>query len=54
MQITDGYKDYDYTKEVERIIYINNNLYTLSKGIIKVTNMENMEEVETINLEIEE
>ena len=54
MQITDGYKDYDYTKQVERIIYINNNLYTLSKGIIKVTNMENMEEVETINLEIEE
>lgn len=50
MQITDGYKNYDYKKEVERIIYINNNLYTLSKSLIKVTNMENMEEIGNIEI----
>ena len=50
LQITDEYKDYDYTKEVERIIYINNNLYTLSKSLIKATNMENMEEIGNIEI----
>ena len=50
MQVEEGYKDYDYTKEVERIIYINNNLYTLSKSLIKATNMENMEEIGNIEI----
>jgi len=40
----DHYVDYDYLKEVERIIYIKDNLYTLSKGMIKATNMNTMEE----------
>lgn len=53
MQITDKYKDYDYTKEVERIIYIDNNLYTLSEGLIKATNMDNMEEKGSIEIKIE-
>ena len=53
IQITDGYKDYDYTKEVERIIYINNNLYTLSKSLIKSTNIDNMEEVGSIEIKTE-
>lgn len=53
MQITEGYNDYDYTKEVERIIYIDNNLYTLSEGLIKATNMDNMEEKGSIEIKIE-
>lgn len=53
MQITEGYNDYDDTKEVERIIYINNNLYTLSKSLIKATNMDNMEEIGSIEIKIE-
>lgn len=44
MQVQDGYRNYDYEKAVERIIYINDNLYTLSKSIIKSTNMNTMEE----------
>lgn len=53
MQITEGYNDYDYTKEVERIIYIDNNLYTLSEGLIKATNMDNMEEKGSVEIKIE-
>ena len=52
-QITEGYNDYDYTKEVERIIYIDNNLYTLSEGLIKATNIDNMEEKGSIEIKIE-
>ena len=43
-QIENGYIDYDYTKAVERIIYINDSLYTLSESLIKSTNMNTMEE----------
>lgn len=51
MQVKDGYKDYDYTKAVERILYINDSLYTLSNGLIKATNINTMQEEG--NLEIE-
>ncbi len=44
MQVQDGYRNYDYEKAVERIIYIKDNLYTLSKRMIKSTNMNTMEE----------
>ena len=40
----DGYKDLEYGKEVERIIYINDSLYTLSQELIKSTNINTMEE----------
>ena len=40
--------DYDYKKEVERIIYINDSLYTLSQGMIKSTNMNTMEEEDVL------
>lgn len=50
MQIEEGYADYDYTKEVERIIYINDNLYTLSKGLIKTTNINTMEEQSSLKI----
>lgn len=50
MQIEDGYRDYDYTKEVERIIYIKDSLYTLSEGLIKSTNMNTMKEESNIEI----
>lgn len=43
-QIENGYIDYDYTRAVERIIYINDSLYTLSESLIKATNMNTMKE----------
>ena len=54
MQIEDGYRDYDYTKAVERIIYIKNNLYTLSQGLIKSTNMDTMEEQSSLEIKTDE
>ena len=54
MKTENGYRDYDYTKAVERIIYINNNFYTLSKGLIKSTNMDTMEEIDDLEIEIED
>lgn len=50
MQITDEYNDYEYTKQVERIIYIKDSLYTLSESLIKATDINTMEE--TANIEI--
>lgn len=44
MQIQDGYRDYDYEKTVERIIYIKDSLYTLSEGLVKSTNINTMKE----------
>ena len=41
---------YDYTKVVERIIFIKDNLYTLSNGLIKQINIETMEEENKLEL----
>ncbi len=54
MQIQDGYRDYDYTKAVERIVYINDSLYTLSESLIKSTNINNMQEEGSVEIEVEE
>lgn len=54
MQIQDGYTDYDYTKEVERIIYIKDNLYTLSQGLIKSTNINTMQEQSSLEIKTDE
>lgn len=43
-EIENGYIDYDYTKAVDRIIYIKDSLYTLSESQIKSTNMNTMKE----------
>ena len=43
---------YDESKEVERIIYINNQLFTLSKGLIKSIDMETMEELSSVEIEV--
>ena len=48
--ISNGYQEYDYTKAIERIIYIGENLYTLSKGMIKATNMETMQELSVVEI----
>ena len=50
MEIEDGYRDYDYEKAVERIIYIKDNLYTLSKSLIKSTDMNTMEEQSVLEI----
>ncbi len=51
MQIEDDeYTDYNYTKEVERIIYIRDSLYTLSEGLVKSTNIETMQEQSSLEL----
>lgn len=42
--------DYDYSKTVERIIFIKDNFYTLSNGLIKQINLETMEEQNTLEL----
>lgn len=54
MQIQDGYRDYDNTKTVERIIYIKDSLYTLSEGLIKSTNMSTMQEEGNIEIEADQ
>jgi inhibitor of cysteine peptidase len=49
----DGYIDYDETKEVERIIYINNNLFTLSKSLIKAISLDTMDEVGSVEIPVD-
>jgi len=49
-EIENGYIDYDYSKNVDRIIYINDSLYTLSESLIKATNMNTMEEQGTLEI----
>ena len=50
MEIENGYRDYDYKREVERIIYIKDNLYTLSKSLIKSTDMNTMQEKSSLEI----
>ncbi len=50
----EGYMDYDYSKNVERIIYIGNNAFTLSKGLIKVTDIETMDTIGSLEIETPE
>lgn len=54
MEIKDGYEDYDYSKEVERIIYIKEAFYTLSKSLVKATNMDTMKQLDSLDIEYEE
>jgi uncharacterized secreted protein with C-terminal beta-propeller domain len=41
---------YDSEKNIERILYINENLYTLSKKMLKANRMENLQEVGSLVL----
>lgn len=54
MEITNGYDDYDYKQEIERVIYINNDFYTLSPGTIKRTDMNTMQELDKVEIEVQE
>ncbi|OEG00160.1 hypothetical protein BHF71_06030 [Vulcanibacillus modesticaldus] len=45
-----GLYDYNYNKTVERIIYINDTLYTLSKGMIKANRLDSFEEINSIEI----
>ncbi|MGE5381014.1 MAG: beta-propeller domain-containing protein, partial [Methylocystaceae bacterium] len=40
-----GYNGYDYRKSVQRILYIQDTLYTLSPAMIKANALENFEEI---------
>ena len=53
---TDGAKQYftyDYNKQVERIIFIDNTLFTISKGLIKSIDMNDMKEIDSLEIKIE-
>ena len=50
MEITNGYEDYNYKMAIDRIIYINDTLFTLSKGLIKATDMNTFEEQGSITI----
>ena len=50
MQITDEYNNYEYTKQVKRILYINDSLYTLSESLIKSTDINTMEQQAELEL----
>ena len=40
----------EYKKEIERIVYVNNAYYTLSKTLIKVANMDNLDIIKEIEI----
>lgn len=53
-QVASGFKDYNYTKAINRIIYIRDNLITASFGLIKSTNINTMKDTSSIEIVIEE
>lgn len=54
MSVETGYFQYDYSKQVERIIYIKDSLFTLSKGLIKAVDMNTLEEQSKVEIEVPE
>lgn len=53
-EITNNYRDYDYYKSVERILYIKDTFFTFSKKLIKATNINTMQGVGEVEIEISE
>ncbi|EJP19103.1 beta propeller domain protein [Peptostreptococcaceae bacterium AS15] len=45
------YYDFDYNKKIQRCIQIGDNLYTLSKNMVKVNNINSLEEIKSIELD---
>jgi hypothetical protein len=41
---------YQSEKNIERIIYIGDNLYTLSKGMIKANRMSDLKEIKAVEI----
>jgi uncharacterized secreted protein with C-terminal beta-propeller domain len=46
-----GNYNYDYNKQVERILYIDDVLYTLSKGIIKANSFDTLNVIDSVEIE---
>ena len=40
----------DYMEEIERIVFVNNTYYTLSKKLVKVADMDTLEVIKEIEL----
>jgi len=49
-QVKAGYNWYSSNKNVERIIYIGDTLYTISKGMIKAHSLNDLKEINIINI----
>lgn len=45
-----GYHRYNMDKNVERILFIGDNLYTLSKGIVKVHDLNDLRELKSLTI----
>ena len=50
METENGYIEYDYSKAVERIIYIKDTIFTVSKDLIKATDMNTMQELNELKI----
>ncbi len=48
-EISNNY-DYDYKKEVERIVFVNNTYFALSKSIVKVADMDTLKVIKEIKI----
>jgi hypothetical protein len=46
----DDYRYYDHTKEIERILYIGDVLYTTSKGMVKASDMNSLREIRSVEI----
>lgn len=53
-EIINGYRDYDYYKVIERIVYIKDTLFTLSKKLVKSVDMQTTKEKGQIEIELSE
>lgn len=45
---------FQYDKQVDRIVYIGDTLFTASRGLIKATNLNTYEEIGSVKIEVEE
>ena len=45
------YYDFDYNKKIQRCIQIGDNLYTLSKNMVKVNNINTLEEIKSLKFD---
>jgi hypothetical protein len=46
-----GNYNYDYYKQVERILYIDDVIYTLSKGMVKANNYDTLKLINSVTIE---
>jgi len=53
-EITNSYRDYDYYKAINRILYIKDTLFTLSYKLVKAVDMKTMELKGEVEIKIDE